>query len=272
MSQTPLQKESAPTYSPLQWDSTPNPRPAPGESVLWTTKGGNGSPIQWNLSHEGVVTIESAVDEHGRFCAWLKVVGPGGALITASQDDPTAICRYVGVGGIYAYAGDPGRLFGASSETWTACARPSHVPPHATLRGLKYGLAYVCGPGATPDAIVLDFDHLSHLVLNPARTTTFKAATAASHPTSKPIAESAETYAYAPDGTLWKLGGDWPPAKEEALPVDFPSWKAMNDRDVALAWSPPMGQCVTCFVLNKSAFPGRAEEGITYFNLQRQEG
>jgi len=268
---------------PLQWGETPNPRPSPQSKVTWTTRGGNGRAVLWKSYNEDVISLSSPyLDESGVSSVTLAVVGPGVALITATQVDSAMIGRFASVDELFAYGkktdGDYS-LWGIRSSDWIvqtdAQATNNRLPSFERMKSLGYCVAYV--PDGSDPSLVLNLDSLTTLVRGLHRPAYFAATI--DKPTS--VQESPptpaspfKTYAYAPDGTLWSFGSTWnDESLNPDLPPDFPGADALTSRGIALAWSPPppveTAFCVTCFILNQDAFPKGSSTETTFYSLKQ---
>ena len=78
------------------------------------------------------------------------------------------------------------------------------------------------------------------------------------------LREGVQTFAYAPDGTLWAISSTagWTSVSSSSPPSGFPSKAALDQDNASLAWAPPGGLptstdptvdvSVTCFVRSKT--------------------
>ena len=259
--------------SPLQWTSTPNPpRQLKDKSTKWSTTGADTDTLQWRSCNEDVVKIAEV--QGGS--AWLEVVGPGASLIIASRFGESPICRYVSVGVVYAYD-QKNQVRQAPAETWSVPTNIDVLDGVPTLADMKSRQACVAYNAISGD-LTMSFDQLAALVKGCDRTTYFKIdggsmSPALSH-ASADDKTTLQSWAYSPDGTLWKLSdsdGGWSVVEEPAkLPPDFPQPDNFEHTKAALAWSPTSTDgdfCVTCYILNRSAFQASATEPVTYFRL-----
>lgn len=279
----------------IRWIETPNPPPEKGAKVKWRTTQRSGQ-LSWYSSNTRAITVSDDGDSPG--AATLTVQGLGMSTITATwMDGPLYIgsaSRMVGVGELCAYLPEPSQVFCARSSSWEVTSRPIQIPPLGLLD--RRAMAYVCEDGFS--AIVLNLGHLFGLLNGSIDSAAYFRANEGELPQG-PLPVGTKTYAYAPDGALWKIDyAPWKVAEPTKMPSNFPRKDEMNAQNAALAWAPPSdlpdpapapssspgatvtdagrigtltyaSEHVTCFVLNQDMFPGREPTGTTYYTFSK---
>ena len=258
----------------FRFQNTPNPAPVYGSAVTWTTRAPGETPLVWTVDPPGVVTVSSA-GEHDKN-ALVTAVGLGMATITARlSGTDNSISRVVGVGELFAY--DPqGELHSAPSDTWVYTEPPSDFPQLQNMQSKGYGMAYQ----RDENRLVLNLQNLNQVRGDDGAESFFQASSTQAG--TQALSDGLETYAYAPDGTLWILTPQWSTASSSPLPSDFPTYGAMNSREAALSWAPP-GDLpgapskssnvnaivnVTCYLLNQSELSSPGDD-TTYYTFTK---
>lgn len=270
--------------SPLSFKSTPNPPPGLNQTATWSTEGGDGSRITWSVlpppgftgdPTQLAVTVTPKDSKGDK--ATVTAMYQGMAVITATQGK-TTISRDVGVGEMFGYSAK-GNLKGAPSNEWRVPdERPDDFPTFEQMTG--YGMAY------TRNRVVLNFRALGDARAGDPDTCYFTATTT-TRGTTTGLHPDVHTYAYAPDGTLWRLPNGWGSISGD-VPPDFPTLQSMEDRNAALSWAPPdplpseaapaaaagsgTSAYLTCYVLAVELFPAHstANDVTTYYTMTKQ--